>query len=507
MRARLLQRKDFHMNQKPNIIFIQNDHQAYYRWGWDGSAKPQRPCFDQLAEQGSVFNNVYCATPLCGPTRRTMLTGLYAHAHKQHHNYTDPPYDTEVYLDTLAEAGYQNFYYGKWHAGPGAANDHHCEGFSRTDYANPYITPEYADYCARYNLPKAVHHIEKMLTIPHFKDDGFFLKLREGADYQCESTWCGEHAVGVTTTPKETHESFFLANLACEQLEKLAQQKDGKPFTMRVDFWGPHQPHFPTQEFLDLYKDLELPPYGSLDSRLEGKPEFYHRERNSPIGKDNKIIYPSQLTWNEWMVLIKHCYAHISMIDAAGGKILEKLKELGLDKNTLIIWTTDHGDALASHGGHFDKGSYCSEEVMRIPLAMSWEGVIPPHQVRDEYVSTVDYPVTILDAAGTAFTKNPVHGVSLLPLLRGEPVQWREEVMSEHYGHGYGEEIVSRMLVHGDYKYVATKDEVCELYNLKEDPFELKNLIDNPASQPILRDMQRRLLAYQQSTADPETVF
>lgn len=142
------------MSQNPNIIFIQNDHQAYYHWEWENGPVPMRPNFMKLASEGACFTHSYCATPLCGPTRRTMLTGLFAHTHKQYHNYTDPPYDHEVYLDTLAEAGYDNYYFGKWHAGPGAANEHHCSGFSRTDYSNPYIQPEYKEYLKRYNLPR-----------------------------------------------------------------------------------------------------------------------------------------------------------------------------------------------------------------------------------------------------------------------------------------------------------------------------------------------------------------
>lgn len=495
------------MNQRPNIIFIQNDHQAYYRWGWSQGTKPKRPNFERLAAQGAAFDNMYCATPLCGPTRRTMLTGLFAHTHGQNHNYTDPPYNHEVYLDTLYEAGYQNYYYGKWHAGPGAANDHHCNGYSQTDYGNPYTSAAYADYIERYNLPRAVHNIKKVFEIPVFATQGDFLKLKVGDDYMCESFWCGEHAIGVTTTPKETHESFFLANLACEQLEKLAKEKDGKPFSLRVDFWGPHQPHFPSQEFLDMYEDFDVPEYGSLKSDLNGKPKFYHRERSLPFGKDDEIIIPSPVPWSEWKEIVKHCFAHISMIDAAGGMIIDKVRELGLEDNTLIIWTTDHGDALASHGGHFDKGSYMSEEVMRVPLAVSWKGKIPAGQVRDEYVSTVDLPVTILDAAGTGFTKNPVHGESLLPLVTGKADKWREDIMSETYGHGYGEEVISRMIVYNNYKYIATKDDVSELYNLKDDPFELKNLIDDRKYAGVLKDMQGRLLNWQARTNDPEKVI
>lgn len=494
------------MSKQPNIIFIQNDHQAHYRWGWDGGTKPMRPHFEKLAEEGAVFNNAYCATPLCGPTRRTMLTGLFPHTHGQIHNYTDPEYTHDVYLNKLHEAGYENYYYGKWHAGPGSALDHNCEGFSYTDYSNPYTKPEYKAYLERHNLPQAQHHIKRIFDIPEFATQGDFLKMKEGDLYECESPWCGEHAMGVTVTPKETHESFFLATMACEKLEELAKKEDGKPFSLRVDFWGPHQPYFPTQEFVDMYENFEVSEYGSLHSGLVGKPEFYHRERSAPFGKDNKIIIPSPVVWDEWKDIIKHCFAHITMIDAAGGMIINKLKELGLDENTIIIWTTDHGDALASHGGHFDKGSYLSEEVVRIPFAMSWPGVVPAGQVREEYISTVDFPVTILDAAGTQFG-NEVHGQSILPLVKGETNKWREDILSETHGHGYGEEVVSRMIMHNGIKYIATAGYPHELYNLNEDPFELNNLMNDESSQALLADMRVRLERWQVETKDPAKVL
>ena len=490
------------MSNKPNIIFIQNDHQAHYRWGWDGGVEPKRPNFDQLASEGATFNHAYCSTPLCGPTRRTMLTGLYAHTHGQYHNDTDPDYNHEVYLDTLTQADYRNFYFGKWHAGPGAAAEHGAEGFSYTDYSNPYTKPEYKAYLERYNLPQAVHNIRGYYDIPEIRERGDWAKCEEGKDYQCEASWCGEHAMGITTTPKETHESFFLATLACEQLEKIAASKSDDPFSMRLDFWGPHQPYFPTQEFLDLYKDFDIEPYGSFDSDLKGKPEFYHVERSSPFGKDGIIKTPNPVQWTDWKNIIKHCYAHISMIDAAGGMVLNKLRELGLDENTLIVWTTDHGDALASHGGHFDKGSYLSEEVMRIPFAMKWEGVIPAGQVREELICTTDFPVTLLDAAGLAFTKNAVHGKSLLPLVKGESTDWREDLMCETHGHGYGYLFESRLIVHGDWKYIATKNELHELYNLKNDPFEKENLFENGEYADMVKEMQGRLVKWQKETAD-----
>ena len=489
------------MKRRPNIVFLHNDHQAYYRHGWDEGVLPKRPHFDRFAGEGVVFTNTYTATPLCGPARRSLLTGLFPHTHGQHHNYTDPPYGHEVYLHKLTGAGYRNYYFGKWHAGPGNAGGHGCEGFSYTGYGNPYITPEYKEHMNRQGLPSAEHRIERVFRVEDFDRQEFFPGLQEGALYRCESPWCGEHAVGITETPKETHESFFLAQMACDALEELAEQENGGPFSLRVDFWGPHQPHFPTREFADLYDPKEIPVYGSFNDRLKGKPDMYHRERNAPIGKNDRLIIPNPLDWEEWQLVLARCYAHISMIDAAGGMILDRLDELGLSENTLVIWASDHGDAVASHGGHFDKASYMSEEMVRIPMALRLPGRIKEGQRRGELITNLDIPVTLLDAAGLSFS-HEAHGRSLLELLEGDS-QWREDVMFETYGHGYGEEIIGRGIVWRNYKYIVSEGQIPELYDLDKDPYEMKNLAFDPEYASLIDEMRDRLKKWQGQTDDP----
>ncbi|GAA0178507.1 sulfatase-like hydrolase/transferase [Clostridium sediminicola] len=490
--------------KKPNIVFILNDHQAYYRHGWDGGVKPKTPNFDQLANEGVEFTNSYCATPLCGPVRRTMINGLFAHTHRQCFNDSEISYDEESYLRKLSEAGYKNYYYGKWHAGPGTAiTEHNCKGFSCEGYGNPYITEEYKDYLKRKKLPQAMHKIEYDFTPKGMADQGTFKGLKEGAVYSCQANWCGEHAVGITTTPKETHEAFFLANLACDKLEEIKNSASKEPFHLRVDFWGPHQPFFPTQEYLDMYNPEDIRIYGNHFDNLENRPAVHRVERNTPLcDENNKIIIPSALQWEKWQQILARAYAHQTMIDDAGGMVLNKLKELGLDENTIVIWSTDHGDALASHGGHFDKCSYMSQEVMRIPMAIKWPGKIETKQKCNKLVSNMDIPTTILDAAGLAFD-NKVHGESIIKLFSEDKDSWREDLMCETSGHGYAEKINGRMYVKGDYKYVSFEGQMKELYNLKEDPYELNNLIGKKEYSCIEKEMINGLKRWQRETNDP----
>lgn len=488
------------MNQRPNIVLLVNDHQAYYRHGWDGGPRPFTPNFDHLAAGGIRFDRAYCATPLCGPARRTLLTGLYPHNHRNFYNYSNAPYDHELYLSNLADAGYQCFYFGKWHAGAGTALDFDCQGFSLEDYGNPYITSEYRDYLERKRLPPARHQVE-------FVFDSFVMKrefpnLKAGASYRSDRYWCGEHATGITSTAKETHEAFFLADMACEQLEALAAEGGDEPFHLRLDFWGPHQPFFPSQEFADMYDPEDIPVYGNFNDSLAGKPELFWQDPHEQLtDQAGRFATPSALSWGEWQRIIARAFAHITMVDAAGGLVLDKLDELGLADNTLVIWTADHGDALASHGGRFDKGSYLTEEVLRVPLALRYPGQIPAGGSSESLVCGTDIAPTILDTAGLRF-EHRVDGESLLPLSSGRSVDGRQSLLVETYGHGFGTIELGRAVIKDQYKLISYQNHAGELYDLAADPYELNNLINDAGNRQIVADMEAELRRWLEATND-----
>jgi arylsulfatase A-like enzyme len=483
------------VKKRPNILFLLNDHQAYYRHGWDGGPRIQRPNFDRLAAAGVRFSRAYTACPLCMPVRRTILTGVFPHKHRLLHNderQVAAPY--EMYFQRLAERGYRNYCNGKWHAGPpGSARDRGCEGLSYPSFGNPYATPEYDAYLKRRGLPPVEHRIERVFG-------PWRERVRPGQLFRGADGW--PDATGLTLTPKETHEAFFLAHLACEQLRENA--RSGQPFALRVDFWGPHHPHFPTPEFAELYQPEHIPEYPSFREDLTGKPGIYRTGHWAPLGRDGRLTRPSVLPWSEWQKVIARCYANITMMDAAGGLILDALDDLGLTDRTLVIWTADHGDALACHGGHFDKGSYMPEEVLRVPLAVRWPGQIAPGQVSEHLVSLLDLPPTLLELAGTRLD-HEIDGASLLPLCTGASGAWRADLMCET--HGYGDDVVGRTLVTARYKYTATTGQMHELYDLEDDPYELTNLIDDPDYADVRADLRRRLADWQRRTGDEASVL
>lgn len=471
------------MDNRPNILLLVEDHHACY--GHEENHPVRRPNYRKLVSNGVDFKRAYCSTPLCCPSRRTMATGLYAGHHGQVNNQSDRDFTYETYMDQLKKADYDIFYYGKWHAGKGTPADFGAEGVFCDDYGNPYLMPSYQRYLEEKGLPFPTAVIEHNWCTPEWISD-----IIENTDYRLDRRTMNECASGILTTPKETHEAFYLAYEACKKLEKCRDRE--KPFCMRVDFWGPHQPYLPTREYADLYPPEDIPEYPSFRDDLSEKPDVYHFEGGKGISENYRILTPNPVPWKVWAETLSRCYGQITLTDDAAGLILDKLEELGMMENTLVIWTADHGDGLACHGGHFDKDAYMAEEVLRIPFGMRFDGRIPSGEISDALICNVDFAPTVLDAAGTGFTQK-VDGRSLLSLWRDEE-PWRERIYAETYGHHFPH----RGWVWTDkrYKYVRNLDQIEELYDLEEDMYEMRNLALRADFREILERKRAELDEY-----------
>lgn len=219
---------------------------------------------------------------------------------------------------------------------------------------------------------------------------------------------------------------------------------------------------------------------------MSGRPlrHIFHRE----------ISHRSSQSWTEWSAwqeILARCYAQGHQTDAAIGNVLDTLDELSLSDNTIVIWLADHGDAVASHGGLWDKSSTFIEEVARVPMAIRWPAAIEGGQQSDQFVSNMDATATMLDAAGIAIPDH-MHSRSVLPLCQAaDEAAWSDELICEHMGHGHL--FPQRMILHDRYKYVFSLHDMNELYDLQEDPFEMKNLVQDPQYAAVIADMRQRL--------------
>ncbi len=480
--------------EKPNIIFIITDHQAYYGHDRQGEFGYKWPHFEAFAQQGIRFDRAYSVAPICTPARASMMTGLYPSAHgmkwnteyRASQNLTDFRPGQLLYSHYLSQAGYRNAYVGKWHCGSTRLPiDYGIEGWSLPDYGKVYMSDAYREYASKRGLGDARAHIEHNLNHPEWR--GQTLVLHD------PSPWRFMNGSGVLEGPPEAHEEFFVAHLAIEKLKELARHS--QPWSLVVSFWGPHQPYYPTEPYASAFDPKSIPEYPSFRDDLRGRPlrHLIHRE----MSHRSAAAWPQ---WTTWQEILARCYGQGLQTDAAIGQVLQALDDTGLTDNTLVIWLSDHGDAVASHGGLWDKSATFIEEVARVPLAIRWPKRIAAGQRTDKLVSNMDATATMLDAAGIPVPQT-MHSRSLLPLCDDpKAASWPDHLICEHHGHVTN--VYQKMILYDRYKYVAALFDGDELYDLAADPFEMNNRIDDPDLADVRDELRRRVIAHIEASGE-----
>jgi len=470
---------------KPNILFVLTDQHRLSAVGAYGETPCRTPHIDRLAAEGVLFRPAYTACPVCGPSRATIMTGQYPHAHgittnvhevgNSVHELEDRP---ALLPRRLQAAGYSTGYIGKWHLGTTRTTS--FQGSSRPSlpstlgFEGPDILEGndgrrnklYQDWLARQGLE---HRIKPW----------------------AERTKKVRSATGIIDLPTEATVPYFLVEKTIELIEGFKAR--GKPFFMSLNFWGPHVPYFATQEFVDLYRDVEIPPW----------PNYQWDSRGTPGPHHYKIHWDKEnLDWEDWAMAVRYYYARVSMIDEQIGRLYGHLARTGLLENTAVIFTADHGQTLGSHGGLLDKSWHHFEEIQRIPLIIRLPGAARQGTVRAAFVSLVDIYPTILELAGASAEGAELHGRSLLPLVRNEKIAWRDAVVTEFLGLDNIATCMKTIRV-GQLKYGFNSIARDELYDLAENPHETHNLIDDPRYARRREELRDRLEQWMSETADP----
>lgn len=223
---------------------------------------------------------------------------------------------------------------------------------------------------------------------------------------------------------------------------------------------------------------------GSFNDTFQNKP-YIQRQQLFNWKVENYI-------WQDWSEIVARYYGVISQVDDAIGKVLNELKELGIEENTIVIYTADHGDMC---GGHkmVDKHYILYDDVVRIPLIIKWPGVIKEKGKCDEFIyNFLDLPPTFLEILGIE-PKDFFQGKSILPILKGENIDdWRKEVVSTYNGQQFGL-YTQRMIRNNKWKYIWNTTDIDELYDMENDPNELINLIHNEEYFETISDLRKKL--------------
>lgn len=451
--------------KRANILFLFTDMQRYDSLGCNGSIC-KTPAIDEIASQGMNFKKAYTPIALCSPARGSVITGLYPHNHGQLANlgnfnsvFDRQILDKKGYPELLSKAGYNVSYVGKWHLPKNSDTD--FWGFDK------WPTSWYKELQ------------EAGIEWDFARDE--VQRLEWGAD----APFCGR-----SNLPADKMQEYWVADQA---IEMIKEYKDSdQPFMINVNFFGPHFPYSIPEPYDTMYNPEDIEQWGNFKEQFINKPLVQQKE----ILRWNA----SHLTWPDWQKVIAHYWGYCTFIDDQVKRITDCLDECDMADNTVIVYTTDHGDMLGSHR-IFNKGMQMYEETHHIPMVISWPGVIEPASICNEFVSLVDLMPTFLEVGNTEIPEE-VEGRSLLPLFKGKkPEDWPDDVYAEF--HGYEPALNSIRMVRTDkWKYIYNPCSQDELYDLETDPDELYNLADKIAFKHIKRRMKARLLNWLRKTND-----
>lgn len=479
--------------KNPNVLLIITDQQRTETLGFMGKTPCRTPNMDRLAREGISFDRAICASPLCLPSRASIFTGKYPHQIDMMRN-SDKLQEPLVLTDRLRLQGYYTAYAGKWHLEPvpqpkafqgrekelGLDEVHgkiEAKVDSRVidrwfDAANGQGSYAYSLWCEEIGIPDSwpvsdpdvrTHRIPSM-TIPKTKRQGI--------------------------SPDQTYDAW-VTEIA---LKYLRERPKEKPFFLVTGYFGPHPPFLIPEPYYNMYSPDVVP-----------EPENFGPQANKP--QANATSYYHQLykdhgeDWEKWKKSMAVYWGYCTMLDDLVGKLLLELEDQKIIDETLVIFISDHGELLGSHGLWQKMMPY--EEALRVPMLMRLPGTINPGIRSQANVSLIDIAPTILSIVGE---KAPLDmlGRDLSPSFEdGVEFQVDPYRFSEHKPLGDWHQAVEwRLVTDNRFKYVWNQRDLDELYDLEADPSECHNLINNQAYFKDLERLQDRLFEWMVETQD-----
>lgn len=447
---------------RPNILIFMTDHQR------GDTVLPEHPAVtpnvDRLGREGLTFTDTFTCTPHCCPSRATFFSGLYPSRHGVWNNVLNKQAlsrglreGVRLWSEDLADAGYRMYFSGKWHVS--------AEEWPRDrGWTELLVSASPED-----RHEPTWEQFRKLAQQPEQDERGEAEILRPGYGT------CRLYG----TSSGNRHDERVVEK-ALEVIPELAARAD--PWCVYVGVAGPHDPYVVPQKYLDLYDidDVPLPP--SFGDKLRDKPVIYQRMRDQVFG---------QLTQREVREGVRHFWAYCTYLDDLFGRLLAALERAAAVENTLVLYCADHADYCGDHG-LFAKGIPCFRGAYHVPMVMRWPaGIERPGRRVHRFVSLADFAPTFIELAG-ASVRRPFTGASLVPFLRDEePPDWRDEIHTQC--DGVELYFTQRSVMTKEYKYVFNGFDRDELYDLRNDPHEIKNVADEAAYDEIKRDMCRRM--------------
>ena len=469
--------------EKPNLLFIITDQQRFDALGMVGEFPfLQTPNLDKLASQGVFFERTYTQCAVCAPARATLLTGCTVENHGVYTNQFDNSKHTpmQTFDEILDANGYYTEYHGKFHSPLPMASCY--EQITTNDDYFPYLDKHFPAQAAKQGerVDPTFNRAYRMDPIDPLYGMAPDAALLDGQGNPLVLIQPDQH--GELLIPSEYSFTSFQVENAIEAIKRA--KKSGKPFSITSSLHFPHSPILPTQPYYGMYPVDEIEVPYSIDDNMKNTP-YTPKTLGWMFG-------PSYADTNLIKYMMSNYFGLITEIDDWVGKLLSTLEENGYEDNTLVIFTSDHGEMLGSHGMREKNVFY--EESARIPLMMRFPKQIEAGTKVDNPVSNMHLYATILDYLG--IDGNVSDGHSLRPLIEGESSDKFDFVVTE-WNYNLKDNEPNYMVVKGDWKlfipYTPTSMTVDALYNLKDDPWEMNNLLGNNPGKAKYQDQANEL--------------
>jgi arylsulfatase A-like enzyme len=455
--------------EMPNILWVCSDQQRFDTIAGLNNQHVRTPHLRQFMAEAATFTHAFVQSPVCTPSRASFLTGRYPHITGARMNGTRIRPTERLVTRVLADFGYTCGLAGKLHLSPcsgGKVEDRIDDGYSRFWWSH-----DLQDIWPGHNM----WHVwlqSQGVTWPKPPSD----------------PW------GVPVDPKYTQAAWC----ADRAIQFMREQRGFGPWLMSVNMFQPHHPFLPAKEYLDRYDPEKLPSPAYKPGELDSKPPHQRSAHNG-------TAYPfSKLSDLERRKITAAYYAMIEQVDHEFGRMLKDLGDTGQADNTIVIFMSDHGEMLGDHGFYL-KGCHFYDCSMRVPLMIRWPKRFSAGLKTDALVEMVDIVPTLLEAAGIPVIEG-IQGRSLTALLEGKTEEHRDSVYMESYSMPARREAAMmatsvRTRTHKMTVYHSMN--TGELYDLRKDPGEFRNLWDDPGSRSAKEEMMARLVARMSETVDP----
>jgi arylsulfatase A-like enzyme len=432
----------------PNIIFILVDDMRWDELALTGHPFAKTPNLDRLGREGVTFHNAFVCTPLCSPSRASFLTGQYPHTHwiinNDRNGLSVISHKLVTFPQVLRKAGYETAFIGKWHMGD---DDTRRPGFD--------------------------HWIS-------FRGQGLFI----------------DPVVNVNGQRRQY--TGYMTDLLNRWAEEFVDRKHDRPFLLYLSHKAVHKPYIPAERHMNLYSVQRYVPPKSADDDLKGKPSLTREFAPVDIKRiPGATVEPAEPRYGRGDsregVFLDHLRC-LSSVDEGVGMLLDALERTGQLDNTVIIFASDNGVLLGEHGLFMNK-RVPYEESLRIPLLLRYPKLIRPCSEREQLVLNIDIAPTLYELAGVT-PPIKMHGKSLVPVLLNPEAEHRTDFLAEYFFEKVAPRHAEWQAVRSDrWKYIHYVDleGMDELYDLKDDPYELNNLISFPDHATTVRTMKERL--------------